>query len=121
MPLTACEGFSFSMVNRDTYENLIGENKLIHPDSLVINNTKGDVMHHMPYSYSDGWYTIEEFSPFQEITCFNQCKWTPSLHAPITYTYISETAIQIHWMFITKSDEKGRDILQWINRRNSRG
>ena len=79
----ACQGFSFSIVNKGTYENLIGEDRLIHPDSIVITNTRSDVMHHRPYSYSDGWYTIEEFSPFQEMYCFNQCK----LDSSFTRTY----------------------------------
>ena len=82
-PRTACNGFSFSIVNKDTYENLVGEKRLIHPDSLVITNTRGDVMHHTPFSYSDGWFTIEEFSPFDELTCFNQCK----LDSSFTRTY----------------------------------
>ena len=72
-PLTACDGFSFSIIDKDTYESLIGEDRLIHPDSIVITNTRGNEMHNIPKTYSDGWYTVEQFSPFDEITCFNQC------------------------------------------------
>lgn len=47
--------------------------QLIHPDSIVITNTRKDTMHQEAFQYSDGWYSIEGFSPFHEITCFNQC------------------------------------------------
>lgn len=47
--------------------------QLIHPDSVVITNTREDTMPHEVFQFSDGWYTIDGFSPFHEITCFNQC------------------------------------------------
>ncbi len=74
VPQESCEGFGFSFVNADTYENLMGtDGQLIHPDSVVITNTRNDQMYHNPFKYTDGWYIIEWFNPFQEIKCFNQC------------------------------------------------
>ena len=73
-PVSSCAGFSFSIVEANTYENLIGEENLIHPDSIVIINTRNDTMPgYFPLKFSDGWYTIEDLDPFREITCFNQC------------------------------------------------
>ncbi len=83
-PRRSCNSFSFSIVNKDTYENLVGTNgQLIHPDSIVITNTRGNVMDEKPLGLSDGWYTIESFSPFEELYCFNQCK----LDSAFTRTY----------------------------------
>lgn len=67
-------GYTFSIVNYDTYENLVGEGKLIDPDRIVVTNTRSDTMPILPFQFSDGWYSIEHFNPFDEITCFDQCK-----------------------------------------------
>lgn len=80
---TACSSFSFSIVNADTYENLVGDGRLIDPEKVVVTNTRNDTMHISPFQFSDGWTTIGQFSPFQEITCFNQCV----LDSAFTRTY----------------------------------
>ena len=73
-PVNSCAGFSFSIVDADSYENLIGEENLIHPDSIVIINTRNDTIPgYYPIAFSDGWVVIADLNPFAEITCFNQC------------------------------------------------
>lgn len=66
-------GYSFSIVNLDTYENLVGEGRLIDPAKIVVTNTRKDTMPTNPDMLSNGWYTINRFNPFDEITCFDQC------------------------------------------------
>lgn len=84
---SSCSGFAFSFVNPNTYENLLGSNgQPIHPDSVVITNTRRDTMYHELYSYSDGWNIIANFSPLQEITCFINAFQTPLSPEPITCT-----------------------------------
>lgn len=74
-----CRGFSISIVDAETNENLVGKNgEPIHPDSIIIYNTRGDEMpidirKHEPAHLENGWYTIDRFSPFDELYCFNMC------------------------------------------------
>jgi hypothetical protein len=83
-PTTSCSGYSFSIVDKDTYESLIGtDGQLIHPDSIYITNTRKDTMSHEARRSSDGRWAVERFNPFQEISCFNQCL----LDSAFTRTY----------------------------------
>ncbi|MEQ9303268.1 MAG: hypothetical protein RJQ14_05075, partial [Marinoscillum sp.] len=71
---SSCSSFTFSFINAETYENIMGtHDQLINTDSVVITNSRKDTMPHEAFQYSDGWYSIEGFSPFHEISCFNQC------------------------------------------------
>lgn len=78
-----CGTTGWSFVDAITYENLLGPDKLIHPDSLVITNTRGDSMFYKVFTFSSGWTVVTAFSPFQEIYCFNQCL----LDSAFTRTY----------------------------------
>ena len=75
-PVNSCAGFSFSIVDAGSYENLVGKDgQQIHPDSIIITNTRRDTMpRYFPWQLSDGWWIIAELDPFTEITCFNQCQ-----------------------------------------------
>lgn len=68
-----CKDGGFTIVDAATYENLIGVDKYVHPDSLLILNARGDTMYHEIYDYQNGWYQVTHFSPWQEIYCFNLC------------------------------------------------
>ncbi|WP_425389820.1 hypothetical protein [Ekhidna sp.] len=73
---TPCEGFSWSFVDPDTYENLMGkEGQPIHPDTIVILNLSQDTMYHELFSYQAiDWWTVQFIpGPYQELNCFNQC------------------------------------------------
>ncbi|MEO9474335.1 MAG: hypothetical protein ABJG41_02340 [Cyclobacteriaceae bacterium] len=72
-----CSGTSWAFVDPDTWENLLGYDKPINPDSLVLINERGYTMP-IPFSNSthltpQDWMLVN-FSPFDEIYCFNQCK-----------------------------------------------
>ncbi|MBR09561.1 MAG: hypothetical protein CMP48_17985 [Rickettsiales bacterium] len=84
IPRINCSTFTFSFIDPDSYENLMGvDGQPIHPDSIVITNSRRDTMYHEIFAFSDGWYTVQNFSVFQEITCFNQCQ----LDSAFTRTY----------------------------------
>lgn len=81
-PRSSCASTSFSFVDPETFENLLGYDKAINPDSIVITNLEGDTMYHKVFFWND-WNTVEGFGPFQELYCFNQCK----LDSAFTRTY----------------------------------
>ena len=113
----SCEGFSFSFVNADTYENLMGKNgQLIHPDSIVITNTRNNQMYHEPYKYSDGWYIIEWFNPFQEIKCFNQCI-SDSAFTRTYYVYIGNEDVDTMDVFFDKRTQGPEVYYNGVNGR----
>lgn len=83
-PRGICPSFSFSFVDPDTYENLMGvDGQPIHPDSIVITHTRKDTMNHEIFVSVDGWHSVYRFWVFEEISCFNQCL----LDSAFTRTY----------------------------------
>jgi hypothetical protein len=98
-------GYSFSIVNYDTYENLVGEGKLIDPTKIVITNTRGDTMQSRPNLFSDGWYTIERFNPFDEITCFDQCKSDSAFTRTYFLNYGGEDTDTMEVFFAARDDD----------------
>lgn len=97
-----CEGFSWSFVDPDTYENLMGtDGQLIHPDTVVILNLTQDTMFHRPhYSQFSKWWSIS-FSPgpYQELNCFNQCV-LDSAFSRFYYVYVGNQdwdTLEVHF------------------------
>jgi hypothetical protein len=73
-PVVGCIDTPFSIVDADTYQNLVGyDGQLINPDTVKIVNTRGQDMFFDIRTHSNGWISFETFGPFQEIHCFNQC------------------------------------------------
>ena len=79
-----CGGFTFSIVDLDTYENIIGEeDHLIDPTEMRIKNVDDHIMWFDFRKSSDGWYGISFYGVFEEFECFNQCL----LDSSFTRTY----------------------------------
>ena len=74
-PTEVCTGFSWSFVEPGTYENIMcPDSCLIQPDSVFVLNMRGDTMPSSPlYLRADNWWSIENFSPYDELSCFNPC------------------------------------------------
>lgn len=98
-------GYSFSIVNADTYENLVGDGRLINPDKIVVTNTRIDTMIILPLKLSDGWYSIENFNPFDEITCFDQCKSDSAFTRTYYLNYGGADTDTMEVFFAVRDDE----------------
>lgn len=97
-----CEGFSWSFVDPDTYENIMGtDGQLIHPDTVVILNLTQDTMFHRLFNFEAiNWSTIS-FSPgpYQELNCFNQCV-LDSAFSRYYYVYVGNQdwdTVEVHF------------------------
>lgn len=102
-----CRGFSWSFVDPDTYENLMGPiDKPIHPDTVVVLNMTHDTMYHTTRKiYNVDWWTVE-FSPgpYQELNCFNQCV-LDSAFSRYYYVYVGNQdwdTVEVHFPARTK-------------------
>ncbi|MEO9473936.1 MAG: hypothetical protein ABJG41_00310 [Cyclobacteriaceae bacterium] len=79
---SSCSGADWSFVDPDTYENLMGYDKPINPDSIVILNSRMDTMYHEVNFWVENWGVVY-FNPFHELHCFDLCK----LDSAFTRTY----------------------------------
>lgn len=87
---TPCEGFGWSFVDPDTYENLMGKDGYpIHPDTIIVLNLTNDTMYHEPFynQFADWWSIGFSPGPYQELNCFNQCE-LDSAFSRYYYVYV---------------------------------
>ena len=96
-----CSGFSWSFVEPATYENIMCPDSCrIYPDSVFVLNTRGDTMPLTPFFWRGAdWWSIENFSPYDELRCFNECL-NDSAFSRFYYVYVGNLdfdTMEVRW------------------------
>lgn len=95
-----CEGFSWSFIKKGTYENIMGKDgQIVHPDSVYVLNMAKERMSSDAQQQSDGYWLITNFSPFEEMNCFNMCL-VDSAFSRYYYVYVGNNdwdTMEVHF------------------------